>query len=46
MRRHGWLTVAVRDELLFETDVCERWPRSFATAGIDVRLLASTSGHA
>ncbi len=46
MRRHGWLTVAAHDALLFETEVCERWPQSFAAAGIDVRLLASTSGHA
>ncbi len=46
MRRHGWLNVAARDELLFETEVCQRWPQSFAAAGIDVRLLASTSGHA
>ncbi len=46
MHRHGWLTVAARDELLFETEVCKRWPQSFAAAGIDVRLLASTSGHA
>ncbi|UAK23548.1 YqgE/AlgH family protein [Sphingomonas nostoxanthinifaciens] len=44
--RHGWFTVAARDELLFETPVYERWPRSFAAAGIDVRLLAPTSGHA
>jgi putative transcriptional regulator len=46
MHRHGWFTVTARDELLFETPVGERWPRSFAAAGIDVRLLASTSGHA
>ena len=46
MHRHGWLTVAAREELLFETDVGDRWPQSFAAAGIDVRLLASTSGHA
>lgn len=46
MRRHGWLTVAAREELLFETPPDERWPRSFATAGIDPRLLASTSGNA
>lgn len=46
MHHHGWLTVAARDELLFETEVCRRWPQSFAAAGIDVRLLASTSGHA
>jgi putative transcriptional regulator len=46
MQRHGWFTVAARDELLFETEVCKRWPQSFKAAGIDVRLLASTSGHA
>jgi putative transcriptional regulator len=46
MHRHGWLTVAARDDLLFETEVSSRWPQSFAAAGIDVRLLASTSGHA
>ena len=46
MRRHGWFTVATQEELLFETPVAERWPRAFGTAGIDVRLLASTSGHA
>jgi putative transcriptional regulator len=46
MRRHGWLTVEAREELLFETPVSDRWPRAFAVAGIDPRLLASTSGHA
>jgi putative transcriptional regulator len=46
MHRHGWLTIPANDELLFETEVGNRWPQSFATAGIDVRLLASTSGHA
>jgi putative AlgH/UPF0301 family transcriptional regulator len=38
--------VAANEELLFETPVKQRWPRAFATAGIDVRLLAPTSGHA
>lgn len=46
MRRHGWINVEARDDLLFETEVCRRWPQAFAAAGIDVRLLASTSGHA
>ena len=46
MRRHGWQTVEASDELLFETPVKQRWPRAFSTAGIDVRLLAPTSGHA
>ncbi len=46
MRRHGWLSVPGSDALMFDTPVKERWPRAFAAAGIDVRLLASTSGHA
>ncbi|WP_294390682.1 YqgE/AlgH family protein [uncultured Sphingomonas sp.] len=44
--RHGWMTVPVIDELMFETAPGERWSRAYAAAGIDVRLLASTSGHA
>lgn len=46
MRRHGWLSVGASEEIVFETPIKERWPRAFATAGIDVRLLAPTSGHA
>jgi putative transcriptional regulator len=46
MLRHGWLTLPGNDELMFEAPVDQRWPRAFATAGIDVRLLAPTSGHA
>lgn len=46
MGRHGWLTVRASEELLFETPTKDRWPRAFAAAGVDVRLLASTSGHA
>jgi putative transcriptional regulator len=46
LRRHGWLSVGASDELLFEIPTKDRWPRAFAAAGIDVRLLAPTSGHA
>lgn len=46
MRRHGWHSITATDELLFETAPRERWARAFAAAGVDVRLLASTSGHA
>jgi putative transcriptional regulator len=46
MRRHGWLSVGATQELVFETPIKQRWPRAFATAGVDVRLLAPTSGHA
>lgn len=46
LRRHGWLSVSASDELLFEVPAKDRWPRAFAASGIDVRLLAPTSGHA
>jgi putative transcriptional regulator len=46
MTRHGWFVTPGNDALLFETAVGTRWSRAFANAGIDVRLLASTTGHA
>jgi putative transcriptional regulator len=46
LRRHGWLSVGASEELLFDVPTKDRWPRAFAAAGVDVRLLAPTSGHA
>jgi putative transcriptional regulator len=46
LSRHGWMSLPGNDELIFETPVKQRWPRAFSTAGIDVRLLAPTSGRA
>jgi putative transcriptional regulator len=46
MTRHGWFATPGIDALVFDTPVGKRWARGFADAGIDVRLLASTTGHA
>jgi len=46
MTRHGWFATPGSDSLLFDTPVGARWARGFAEAGIDVRLLASTTGNA
>jgi putative transcriptional regulator len=46
LTRHGWFHTALDPELLFTVPTGERWPKGFAAAGIDVRLLASTAGHA
>ncbi|QJU59784.1 YqgE/AlgH family protein [Sphingomonas sp. AP4-R1] len=46
LTRHGWFHTALDPDLLFQVPASDRWPRGFATAGIDVRLLASTAGHA
>lgn len=46
LTRHGWFATPGNDALLFDTPASARWSRAFADAGIDVRLLASTAGHA
>ena len=46
MTRHGWFATPASDGLLFDVAVENRWARGFAEAGVDVRLLAATTGHA
>jgi putative transcriptional regulator len=46
LTRHGWFATQGNEALLFDTPVETRWTRGFADAGIDVRLLAPTTGHA
>ncbi len=46
MRRHGWLATPGEQRLLFEHQAPERWEQAMRDAGIDPRLLASTSGQA
>ncbi len=46
MLRHGWFNVTAGENLLFDTDVDDRWSQGFASAGIDPRLLANQTGTA
>lgn len=46
MRRHGWLATPGDDGLLFGEEAGRRWDLAMRSAGIDPRLLASTSGQA
>lgn len=46
MTRHGWFATPGNDALLFDTRADARWKQAFSDAGIDSRLLASTTGHA
>lgn len=46
MTRHGWFNVAGDDALLFDTEAGNRWEVGFAGAGIDPRMLASSTGTA
>ena len=44
--RHGWHSIDGTDELMFDTAVERRWPRGFASLGIDVGHLSATAGTA
>jgi len=46
MTRHGWFNVAGDDALLFDPGADGRWQAGYARAGIDPRLLASSTGTA
>ncbi|MFL9842616.1 YqgE/AlgH family protein [Sphingomonas sp. ST-64] len=46
MTRHGWFNVPGDAALLYGTEPERRWEQSFATAGIDPRMLASGGGTA
>jgi putative transcriptional regulator len=46
LTRHGWFNTPADPGLLYGVSAEERWARGFATAGIDPRLLASSTGTA
>lgn len=46
MTRHGWFTTPAEPGLIYDFSAAERWEQGFAAAGIDPRLLASSTGRA
>lgn len=46
LSRHGWHTIDGSDDLMFDTAVDRRWPRAFASLGIDVGHLSPMAGTA
>lgn len=46
MTRHGWFSTPATPELIYDATAAERWESGFASAGIDPRLLASSTGTA
>ncbi|HTR83307.1 MAG TPA: YqgE/AlgH family protein [Reyranella sp.] len=46
MVANGWFGIEGNDELVFGQDASHRWSAGFATAGVDVRMLSASSGHA
>ncbi|WP_380876602.1 UPF0301 protein [Sphingomonas sp. DBB INV C78] len=46
MTGNAWFATHGTESLLFDTPVDQRWAATFASAGVDVRLLAPEIGHA
>lgn len=44
--RNTWLTCPSTHQLLFDIPPTERWKSASALLGIDIRLIATTAGHA
>ena len=46
LTRHGWFNTPGDTRLLYNVSAEERWAKGFAGAGIDPRMLASSTGTA
>ena len=46
LARHGWLATAGDDAIVFDTPLEQRWPRAYATIGIDPIRLSPHAGNA
>ncbi|MFZ5608293.1 MAG: YqgE/AlgH family protein [Pseudomonadota bacterium] len=46
LQRNGWLTAEADDEILFNTDLEQKYPRTLAMLGIDISMLSGDAGHA
>ncbi|WP_308911913.1 YqgE/AlgH family protein [Pseudokordiimonas caeni] len=44
--QNAWLTAEADEEIIFHTDVDQKWPRTMAMLGIDISMLSSLAGHA
>ena len=46
LARHGWFTTGADESILFDSVATDRWKKAYTAAGVNVRLLASTTGNA
>ncbi len=46
IQANGWLHTAPDNELVFGTDLIDKWSKAMAKAGVDVSLLSTEAGHA
>jgi putative transcriptional regulator len=46
IQHNGWLTTEADDEILFNTDLDQKYPRALAKLGVDISMLSGDAGHA
>ncbi|MEE8544858.1 MAG: YqgE/AlgH family protein [Alphaproteobacteria bacterium] len=46
IQANGWLHTEPDHELVFGTDLIDKWSKAMAKAGVDVSLLSTEAGHA
>jgi putative transcriptional regulator len=46
IQANGWLSVPADEDLLFGSNLLEKWPRAVAKLGVDVSRLSGAAGHA
>jgi len=46
IQSNSWLTAEADDEIIFNTDLEQKWPRAMAMLGINISMLSTEAGHA
>jgi putative transcriptional regulator len=46
IQSNSWLTSEAEDEIIFNTDLEQKWARAMAMLGVNVSMLSSDAGHA
>jgi putative transcriptional regulator len=46
IQANAWLTAEADDEVIFNTDLEQKWPRAMAMLGVNVSMLSTEAGHA
>lgn len=46
MRANAWLNAPADEEVIFNTQMEDKWPRAMAMLGVDISMLSTEAGHA
>ena len=46
IQQNAWLTANADEEVIFHTELEDKWPRAMAMLGVDISMLSTEAGHA